>query len=180
MAILTILPQLLCHCECIWTASITSMHLSRYCAKTVNAWSWTKWMIQALDHSPQVWSTLHVVQAILQILSAGRQHEIQQTNWRMSTHSYKLHVFYLCIFLHIMCQKKQEKYLKNRNIFKKYISKHRLGRGWRTFLRVWARIFYKLQRNSFTCPWEFWREKCLEPSLIIINPSAWSDGHCSS
>lgn len=38
MTILTILPQLLCHCECLYTtASTTNMHHSRYCAKTVNA-----------------------------------------------------------------------------------------------------------------------------------------------
>jgi len=34
-----------------------------------------------------------------------------------------------------------------------------LGKGWRTFLRARAQIIYKFRRNSFACPWEFWRAK---------------------
>jgi len=32
-----------------------------------------------------------------------------------------------------------------------------IHKGWRTFLRVYAQIVYKFERNSFACPWEFWR-----------------------
>lgn len=138
MTILYILPQFLHYCECISTmASTTDTHHSRYRAKTVNACCWPKWTIQALDHSPQGWSTLYVVQAILQILSACRQHEIQHIKWRMSTHSYKLHVSILPLYFpmyHVPPPKKKKQ--------EKYISKHRLGQGWRTFLRVCTRIFY--------------------------------------
>jgi len=103
--------KLLCHCECIYTmASTTSTHHSRYCAKTVNSWRWPKWMTQALDHSPQVWSTLYVVQVILQILSACRQHEIQHTKWRIITHSYKVHGSILPLYFPTYkVPKKQEK-----------------------------------------------------------------------
>ena len=32
-----------------------------------------------------------------------------------------------------------------------------LAQGWRTFERARAQIVYKFLRNSFACPWEFWR-----------------------